>query len=135
MPLLTLPIYYTQEFKTKPPRTFLVGLNWYRNVNPYLSNTVKLYYANLIEKQLGSLSTTPKFQYRLNIKLYYSNPSCDGANIFAIIEKFTLDTLQHLNWVKQDNVQYHLGTTTEVVGKDKDNPRVEITLEKVETDE
>lgn len=26
-----LPIYYTQEFKTKPNKTSLVGMNLYRN--------------------------------------------------------------------------------------------------------
>ena len=130
MPILTLPIYYTQTFKTKPSRTFLIGLNWYRNVNHYLNNEVKKYYENLIFEQLGKLPAKPEFKYRLNIKLYYSNPSCDGSNIFPVMEKFTLDALQKLNWVKQDNVQYHLGTTTNVVKQDKNNPRVEIHLEK-----
>jgi len=131
MPFLTLPIYYTQTFKTKPSKTFLVGMNWYRNVNPYLNNEVKKHYSDLIYAQLKELPTKPEFKYRLTIKLYYSNPSCDGSNIFAMMEKFTLDALQKLNWVKQDNVKYHLGTTTKVVEQDKNNPRVEIELEEV----
>jgi len=133
MPFLTLPIYYTQTFKTKPSKKFLVGLNWYRNVNPYLNNEVKNHYTDLIYSQLKKLPTKPEFKYRLNIKLYYYNPSCDGSNIFAMMEKFTLDALQKLNWVKQDNVKYHLGTTTKVVKQDKNNPRVEIELEEVKT--
>jgi len=129
MAFLTLPIYYTQVYKTKPDKTFLVGMNWYRNANPFINNEVKKYYADLISDQIGqNLNLDKPFQYTLNIKLYYSNPSCDGSNIFALMEKYALDALQKLAWVKQDNVKYHLGTTTEVVGKDKDNPRVEIEI-------
>ena len=137
-----LPIYYTKFYKRgkkvkkknkdgsytvtlKSEHTFLVGINWYRNSDPFTNNEVKVHYAELIAKQLGeNPDLTEPFQYTLNLKLYYSNPSCDGSNIFALMEKYALDALQKLGWVKQDNVKFHIGTTTEVVGKDSDNPRV-----------
>ena len=142
MKAIVLPIYYTKEYKrgktmkrknkegkviTKVvyEHTFLVGMNWYRNVDPYTNNEVKTWYDEEITKQLGvNPDLTKPFQYTLNLKLYYSNPSCDGSNIFSLMEKYTLDSLQKLGWVKQDNVKFHTGTTTEVVGKDSDNPRV-----------
>ena len=142
MKALVLPIYYTKFYKrgktmkrknkdgkviTKVvmEHTFLVGMNWYRNSDPFTNNEVKVHYAELITKQLGeNPDLTEPFQYTLNLKLYYANPSCDGSNIFALMEKYALDALQKLGWVKQDNVKFHIGTTTEVVGKDSDNPRV-----------
>lgn len=131
--MLTLPIYYTQEFKTKPSKTFLVGMNWYRNAFHFVQNKVKTHYNELIYKQVGVYKSIPN-QYRLEIHLYYKNASCDGSNIFSMMEKFTLDALQELSVVTQDNVKYHDGTSTYVKGQDKDNPRVEIFLKEISSE-
>lgn len=72
-----------------------------------------------------------KGQYRLEIDLYYKNPSCDGANIIALTEKVFLDAVQQHNTVNQDNVKYHIGTTWNVIGQDKQNPRTEITIKEL----
>ncbi len=134
MPDLVLPIYYTQEYKTKDDKTFLVGMNWYRNAFHHQANLVKKHYAALIEEQVSDI--TPIFgEYTINLRLYYKNPSCDGSNIFALMEKFTLDSLQELGLVSQDNVKYHIGTTTHVKGQDKLNPRVEVFIKGVTTNE
>ncbi len=67
-------------------------------------------------------------QYKLHIKLYYKNPNSDGSNIVAMMEKFTLDALQEHGITTNDTVNYHVGTTWEVVGQDKLNPRVDIEI-------
>jgi len=133
---ISLPIYFTQEFKTKDSKTFLVGMNWYRNAHHYLQNQVKKHYAELVWLEIDKLGKALRIegQYTLEIELYYKNSSCDGSNIFAMMEKFTLDALQDLNMLEQDNVKYHLGTHTKVIEQDKHNPRVIIKVKKVKNE-
>lgn len=128
---ITLPIYYVQEFKTKNDKTIMVGMSWYRSCKVYyLLNQVKQYYHTLVIDQLDS--TKIPSQYTLHLDIYYKNPSSDGSNIAAIMEKFTLDALQEHGTVVNDNVKYHLGSTWTIAGQDKDNPRCEITIKEVQ---
>lgn len=121
-----LPIYWTRHYKTKPSKTILVGMNFYRNAHYHDQNKVKKDFHEVVCSQLGA--DTVEDQFRLSIKLYYKNTSCDGANIVALIEKFSLDALQEHGTIINDNVKYHLGTTWEIVEQDKDNPRCEVTV-------
>jgi hypothetical protein len=123
---IILPIYYTQEFKRKDPKTWLVGDNAYRNWHYFLKNQVKKHYHILVDEQVGE-STVPG-QYRLAIDLYLKNPNSDASNVASRIEKFTLDALQESGVVVEDNSKYHLGTTWEFKGIDKTDPRAEVTL-------
>lgn len=126
---LTVPVYYTNTYKTKKNKTFLVSLNWYRNAHYHEQNKIKSFYHDLISNQLGTYSITN--QFKVHYQLHYKNPVCDGANIIALMEKFTLDSLQENNSVVNDNVKYHIGSTWEVIGQDKDNPRCEISITKI----
>lgn len=65
-------------------------------------------------------------RYTVHIKLYYKNPNCDGSNVCPLTEKAVLDALQHCKVVTNDNVKKHVGTTWEVAGQDKHNPRAEV---------
>jgi hypothetical protein len=124
---LSLPIYWTQHFKTKQDKTVLVGMNWYRNAHYHAQNAMKQDFHGLVSAQIQK-TLTPLKEFKLFIEIYYKNSSCDGANIAALIEKFTLDALQEEHIITNDNVQYHKGTTWEVVEQDKDNPRCVITI-------
>lgn len=124
---LILPIYYTNTYKTKADKTFFVGLNWYRNAHHFEQNKVKKYFQELVAEQLSEQTYS---QYRLDMHLYYKNPSSDGHNV-TVIEKFVLDALQDNNVVVNDNVKNHLGTTWTVAAQDKENPRLEITIKEV----
>ena len=124
--MINLPIYYVEEKKTKADKTWLVGMNAYRNWHYHLSNKIKTHYHNLVA---GSTLPDPIDKgFTLSITIYYKNPSCDGSNIAALMEKFTLDSLQELNIIKQDNVKHHLGTIWKIGGQDKENPRAEIEI-------
>lgn len=123
---IELPIYWTQHFKTKNDKTVLVGMNWYRNAHFHAQNAMKKDFHELVHKQLTHTSIESTF--KLNLGIYYKNSSCDGANIAALIEKFALDALQEEKVIVNDNVKYHLGTTWEVLGQDKDNPRCIVTI-------
>ena len=126
---LTLPIYYTQEYKTKNDKTFLVGMNWMRNAYFHQQNQVKQHYHKLIKQQLDGIDLVPiadKFTMQINI--YYKNINSDPSNISSLMEKFTLDALQELNLIVNDNSKYHYSTSWFSIEQDKLNPRVEITI-------
>lgn len=123
---LELPIYWTQHFSKKPPKTTLVSMNWYRNAYYYAQNSMKKDFHELVHKQLGEHKIEGKF--RLNLDIYYKNVNCDGSNVAALIEKFVLDALQQSNTIVNDNVKYHIGSTWKVIGQSRDNPRCLITI-------
>jgi hypothetical protein len=126
---IELPIYWTQHFKTKNDKTVLVGMNWYRNAYYHSQNKMKKDFHELVAKQLDD--TIIDGEFKLDIGIYYKNSSCDGANIAALIEKFTLDALQDNKTVVDDNVKYHKGSSWKVLGQDKQNPRCIISIAKI----
>ena len=124
---MELPIYWTQEFKTKPSKTVLVSLNWYRNAHYHSQNAMKKDFHELVYKQLPS-NTSDIETFKLKLGIYYKNTACDGANIAALIEKVVLDAFQDAGIVINDNVAYHLGSSWEILGQDKENPRCLVSL-------
>lgn len=127
---ITLPIYWVNEKKTKKSTTHLVGMNFYRNAHHHIQNKMKKDFSELVKNQVNS---DKKFNtFKVTYKLYYKNPSCDGSNIIALMEKFMLDALQELGHLTNDNVNYHLGSSWEVVKKDATNPRCEIEIEEIQ---
>ena len=124
---VTLPIYYTQEFKTKANKTSLVGMNLYRNAHHFLQNDMKKYFQSLVIEQLPAVAEVIQ-QFTVTYKLYYKSHVCDGSNIIALIEKFYLDSLKEHGLIADDNVKYHLGSSWTIVEQDKENPRVEVTI-------
>lgn len=130
---ITLPIYYTKKYKTKPDKPFLVGLNWFRNAYRYEQNSVKQHYHNLVRNQLSN-ATKISGTYALDLKLFYKNPSSDMSNCLALIEKFVLDALQELDVTSGDTVKHHVKTTYCVAGQDKTNPRAIITIQEASID-
>lgn len=133
---LILPIYYTFKFKRKDDKTILLSTNWYRNAFHFTQNKVKHDFHELVKEQIGQLVEKKDFSgcYTLSIDVYYKNTGCDGSNVAALIEKFTLDALQTCKVVVNDNVKYHLGTTWRVAGQDKENPRCVVTIHPTERD-
>lgn len=125
---LSLPIYWTKHFKTKPPKTVLLGMNWFRNAFHFDQNAAKQDYSELVANQLPT--PVPAFTtFTVHYDLYYKSPASDASNTIALIEKFTLDALKTANIITDDNVKYHLGSSYSVIAQDKDNPRVIITIQ------
>ena len=126
---ITLPIYYTEQFKTKPDKTSLVGINLYRNAHYHLQNKLKQHYHQLVHEQI--IESTSFNQFTIEYKLFYKSPVCDASNIIAIIEKFTLDALKLGGVIPDDNVNYHKSSSWVAQQQDRDNPRVEITIKEL----
>lgn len=125
-----LPIYYTQEFKTKPNKTSLVGMNLYRNAHHFLQNNMKKHFQDLVIEQLPSVVEVIQ-QFTVTYKLYYKSPVCDASNIVALIEKFYLDAIKEHGLIIDDNVNYHISSSWQVVAQDKTNPRIEVTIKEL----
>lgn len=124
MTTVTLPIHYTQTYKTKKSKTFLVGMNWYRNAHYLVSNKVKSAYHCMVYKQLNGLTFN---KIKLEYRVYVGRRNTDGHNIRAVIEKFFLDGLVEGGHIKDDSIDYVVGDTSYYF-LDKENPRIEITI-------
>lgn len=125
---LTLPIYYTQEFKTKKPKTFLVGMNWYRNAHYHIQNKVKKDFGEIVKKGIGDQVFKFADQYQVVYTYHYKSAVSDLANVTGMTSKFVNDTLQELGVVPNDNVKFLVKETHIVGEQDKDNPRVEVEI-------
>jgi len=121
---LTFPIYYTQEFKTKPSKTFLLGLNWYRNAHHMLSNKVKAHYHELVKQQIGDNKFT---KIRITYKVYAGRNGTDGHNIRAVMEKFICDGLVECGALPDDSIEYLRGDESYYF-INKENPRIEVEI-------
>lgn len=121
---ITLPIHYTQDFKTKKAKTFLVGLNWYRNAHYRLSNIVKSHYHDLTKEAIGN----NKFnKVEIEYRVYVARHGTDGPNVRSIIEKFFLDGLVECKALHDDNTDYVVADRSYYF-IDSENPRIEITI-------
>lgn len=122
---LTLPIYHTFTFKTKKDKKVLIGLNWYRNVHYITNNNVKKEFHKLVNEQYDG----QKFnKAHIHYKVYVRTRNTDGHNIRSIIEKYVLDGLVHLEAIVDDSLDYVVSSSSEF-HLDKDNPRIEVTVE------
>lgn len=129
---IVLPVYYTQTFKTKPDKTFLVSMNWYRNAHYIIQNSVKKYYHDIIEKSIENY-TPLTGQYKVTYTYYYRNKSSDLSNVTPMTSKWVNDSLQTLGFVANDNVQYLVEELHKVGEHDSLNPRVEVLIEPITT--
>ncbi len=124
---MTLPIYYTQNFKTKKDKTFMVGMNWYRNAHYILANDVKNRYHSMIARQLHGINERFSKPF-MHYKLFYKTASSDMMNVVDCIDKFTMDALQECGMIENDNVKFYQRAFIEVGGKDRENPRMEVVV-------
>ena len=121
-----LPIYWHQSRK----KTVLVGMNAYRNWHYLVSNKFKQEFTEIVQQQVTCTNKISN-PYNLHIKVYYKNPNCDGSNVVALIEKVFLDALIKVDILVNDTVEWHKGTTWEIAGQDKSNPRCEIVIKEI----
>jgi len=132
---LTIPCYYTQHFKTKKDKTFLVGMNWYRTAHHFIKNEVKKWFTEDILKQLTALQAEPiKGKYEVAFKYFYKNPSSDLMNVCGLASKHANDAFEKYGLIEKKNVKHCIKECAYVREQEKENPRVEIFVRKVEDD-
>ena len=118
---LILPIYFGSRKK------YMIGMNWYSTSHYRARNNVKQEFHKMVDKILSKgykLNSPIKTHY----KVYYKNVLSDAPNVVAVIDKFLMDALQESGVIVNDNVQHYLYSSWEVVGQDKNNPRIEVAI-------
>ena len=130
--LITIPVYYTQQYKTKDDKTLFLGLNWFRNSFFHQQNQVKRDMHELLQPQLKHISPMPE-KYSVSYFYYYKSPVSDLPNVGPMASKWLMDTLQELRIVLNDNVKYLVEEHYYVAGKDTENPRIEAILTSLPT--
>lgn len=82
-------------------------------------------------KQIEALPVLDKVEIELHI---YARDRrlFDIGNVGSIHEKFFLDALVELGKLPDDTYKYIAKTTTQFMGIDKENPRVEIIIKELE---
>lgn len=125
---LTNPIYkITRNKKT------LLGWNQVLMMHRFTKNNLKRWYDSVVLSQIsGKEIEEYDGKYGIEIVLFYHNARCDLGNVCGVAEKFTLDALQEGGVLKNDNVTKCVETKYIVGGCDKENPRVEVKLYKIE---
>ena len=126
---LSLPLYI--ELGVTKTKRYYLNLNTYRNLHFQVSNQLKKAFTCAVGKEVNSLPVFKKI--RLTYTVYYSNNRLlDVANIGTIVDKFFCDALIALGKIEDDNY-LHIPTVTYTHGGvDRDNPRVEVTITKVD---
>lgn len=124
---ITIPCYYTQEYKTKDDKTFLLSLNWYRNAFHHQQNAVKQHMHELIVPQLANMPPIDG-TYSVTYNYYYKSPVSDMTNVIPMASKWLNDVLQSCKLVPNDNVKYLIAEHHYVATQDKLNPRIEATI-------
>lgn len=116
---IELPIYADI---TKDKRK-LVSMNWYRNAHYHEESKIKKIYHGIVSNLLQDREKLHG-DIQVNYKLYYKNKQCDLMNVVSIIDKYLLDALQEIGIIENDNVLNYKHCNIEVIGQDRDQPRV-----------
>lgn len=111
---------------------FSLNLNQYRNAHFYKLNNAKIEYKAIMRGQIELLPELPiiKLTY-----VFYPKTSrkFDISNVCSIVDKFFSDALVELGKLPDDNFKYIPEISYKIGEKDKDNPRVEIIIETLES--
>lgn len=112
----------------KQGKKFYINLNIYRNAHHHTLNTAKVTFKEAIQDQLSLLPQLHR------IKLHYrvfapSRRLIDTNNVASIADKFFCDALVEAGKIEDDNYTFLVYTGMEFGGIDKENPRVEVTIE------
>lgn len=117
--------------KTKKGREyfFRLNLNTYKGVRIYVLNASKVAYGLLMQPQVQQLPVFTK-PVHIHYKLFVGTArKTDIMNWVAVIDKFFQDVLVNEGKLLDDNYDYVPYITCSFGGIDKNNPRMEITIE------
>lgn len=122
------PLYVMLPRKTKADKKVYLNLNTYRNLHYQINNQAKAVYKEYVRDQLEG----KKFQTPIIISFTLFKASArtqDKSNVLSIVEKFFCDALTELGCIPDDNDSYIGSTHYYNGGVDREDARVEITIE------
>lgn len=109
-----------------------ITVNWYRNAHHHVSNKAKKNFKSLIKDQLDSFD---KIDGQIKIKYtYYAkrNNKPDLDNFIGTVKKFFQDALAEHGLIEDDNINFIVSNSEYYGGIDKDRPRVEAVITKLD---
>ena len=109
-------------------KDWTLNLNQYRNTHYQTLNKAKVVYKELIKDQLlGFICVHPiTIEYTLFVK---TQRRMDIGNVLSVHQKFFEDALVELSCIPDDDYHWIPQVVFSYGGQDKDNPRVEITIQ------
>lgn len=131
---ISVPISVVLPRKRKKDVNFYLNLNAYRNADFFTLNAAKIRYKEIVTPLFSHI---PKMaRCSMEFKLFVgSNHLSDVSNICAIVEKFFNDAFVEAGKISDDNYTVVFESRYNFGGVDKNNPRVEITIEPFEQEE
>ena len=128
---ICLPLSVTIPRKTKEDKVFALNLNVYRNAHHMILSDAKNRWKGIVAKSLSDIKASmPPPPYNVIYTVFWANGRAfDIANVCSIIDKFTMDALQELGIIENDNYKHIPEVRYKFGGIDKENPRCELTIE------
>lgn len=112
----------------KKPKQIPLNLNFYRNADFNQLNNMKIQFDKIVSPSLKAIP----FMENINITYRLFMPSkrmVDISNVCCIVDKFFSDTLKNAQKIPDDNMEVISSIKYLWGGVDKNNPRVEATLQ------
>jgi len=124
---ISMPCYYTQTFKTKPNKTFLVGMNWLITAHKFIRNEVKQVTNDYVVAELTKLNPAKiKGPYEVAFIYHYKTITSDLDNVAPLACKIFKDAIQKYGLVENDHVKFCKKITLLVGEQSKEDPRVDV---------
>lgn len=119
----TLPIYGVAKGA--------ISVNWYRNAHHHVNNAAKKKFKRLIQEQLDQFDP---IEGKVKIKYIYfarydNGPDLD--NFVGVVKKYFQDALVESGLLEDDSVRFIVANDERYGGIDKENPRVEAEIIKL----
>lgn len=119
-----VPIYININKK----KVTLMGLNHYRNAHFRVLDKCKKEYLSLVDLDIEG-EPILEGTIHAHFEIYLKRKGTDGGNVRAVIEKFVLDAIKSLGYIKDDHAGIIVSDSSEY-HFDKEFPRAVITLTK-----
>ena len=128
--MVELPIYV--RLGKRKADLFSINLNVYRNAHFYTLSKAKDLFERIVADRIRHLPPIAKAD--LSYRLFFgSRRAIDVSNICCIVDKFFCDTLVNQGKLIDDNMDSISHVEFDWGGMDRRNPRVEVTLSKIQT--
>ena len=124
------PLHVMLKRKTVKDKKISLNMNTYRNLHHRINNDAKIVFKEMLGSQLEGLhiETPVEITYKV---FKGSKRKLDKMNVVSVVSKFLLDAITEYGCWEDDNddhVKTEVILPTEI---DRDNPRVEITINEI----
>lgn len=110
----------------------IVSWNWFQNLHFTQKGKIKKHYEDIVIEQLKDIIPDSKIKkYRISAYLYYDDSRMDINNLYGNLIKFLEDGLIKVGLIEDDSIKYGIRYAIYVEEYDKENPRMEFTIEEI----